>query len=129
MQGGQSVLQLVDFYGVTFVAFILAIAELYTFCYIYGVTRMCNDIQFMLGLYPSRFWTICWRFVTPGLMTIIVIYTLWFLKMPKDGDYEFPTIAHVVGWCLAILGLIQVPIFAVHKIYNRNGDTLLEVRI
>lgn len=90
---------------------------------------MCKDIQFMLGFYPNIFWKSCWRFLTPGLMTVIVVYTLWFFELPKDGKAEFSTIAHFVGGCLAMLGLIQVPIFAVYKIYHRTDDTLWGVRI
>jgi solute carrier family 6 (neurotransmitter transporter, glycine) member 5/9 len=121
------VLQLVDHYGATFTAFILAIAELYGFCYIYGVNRICKDIQFMLGFYPNMFWRACWLFLTPGLMTAIVLYSLWNYEAPKDGNQDYPVEAHVVGWILAGVGLIQVPLFAAYKIYNEKGKTLWEV--
>lgn len=105
----------------------LAIVQLFAYCYVYGVTRLCKDIEFMLGFYPNLFWTICWRFITPGLMLAIVIYTLIFFELPKDGDYEFPVWAHVTGWFLTTVGLIQVPIFAYHRIRRRQGATLWEV--
>lgn len=106
----------------------MAVAELITFCYIYGVDRMIKDIQFMLGFKINIFWTICWKFVTPPLMFAIVIYTLWYFELPVDGDQEYPTVAHIVGWCLTAACLIQVPIFALHKIYRRSGTSLIEVR-
>lgn len=119
---------LVDFYGVTFIAFILALLQLYSFCYIYGVARICKDINFMLGFYPGWIWIICWRFLTPGLMTIIVIYNFVFFKLPTDGAYPFPQKAHIVGWCIFSIGMLQIPIFASYQIYKENGP-LWNVRI
>lgn len=126
-QGGQSVLKLVDYYGASFIAFVLAIAELYTFSWIYGVDRFCKDIEFMLGFRPNIYWRTCWRFITPVLMSVILLYTLITLEPIKDGDNEYPSIAITIGWCISALGLIQLPLFAVIAIYNQNGKTLLEV--
>lgn len=121
-------LQIVDFYGPTFVVFILSIFEIVAFCLIYGVNRICHDIKFMLGFTPGIFWRICWRFVVPLLMTAIVVYYLVSFEKPMDGAYEYPVIAHVVGWCLAAVGLLQVPIFAVVKIVRREEESLIEVK-
>lgn len=120
-------LTLVDFYGATFIVIILAVVQLAAYCYFYGVPRVCKDIQFMLGFYPNIFWTACWWVVTPGLMLAIVVYTLIFFELPKDGNYEFPVWAHAVGWSLSTVGFIQVPIFAYHRIRRRQGKTLWEV--
>lgn len=125
LKGGQSVLKIVDFYGATFVAFILAVAELFAFCYIYGVNRICKDIEFMLGIKMNLYWRVCWRFLTPGLMGIIVFYTLWHFELPMDGNFNYPLIAHVVGWILAAISLSQVLIFAAHRIYGQIDDKSL----
>ncbi|CRK96984.1 CLUMA_CG010330, isoform A [Clunio marinus] len=124
--GGQSVLELVDFYGSTLIAFILANAQLVGFCYIYGVNRLLNDVNFMLGYYPNFFWKICWRFITPILMTAIAIYFFIFFEIPTDGNYEFPAVAHAIGWCLTAIGLIPFPIFAFYRIYFRKENTWWE---
>jgi solute carrier family 6 (neurotransmitter transporter, glycine) member 5/9 len=123
-QGGQSILKLVDYYGASFIAFVVAIAELYTFCYIYGVDRFCKDIEFMLGFRPNIYWRTCWRFITPGLMSVILAYTLWTLEPLKDGDRDYPPIAHVIGWCITALGVIQLPIFAIYAIYKHPESSL-----
>jgi len=66
--GGQFILNLVDFYGCTFIALVLAIAELLAVGWIYGVKRICSDIEFMLNVKTSFYWRICWAIVAPGLM-------------------------------------------------------------
>lgn len=116
-------LGLIDFYGATFVAFILAVAELIVFCYIYGVNRICKDVEFMLDRKMGLYWKICWRFLTPGLMIAIAIYTLWNFELPKDGDYDFPVVAHIIGWSVSAICLSQVIIFAVYK-FMRTKKTL-----
>lgn len=127
-QGGQSALKLVDYYGASFIAFILAIGELYAFCYIYGVDRLCKDIEFMLGFYPNLYWRLCWKYITPGLMTAILIYTLFNLEPLKDGDHDYPPIAYFIGRCIAALGLLQLPLFAFYSIWKQEG-TILEVNL
>lgn len=120
-------LGIVDFYGANFAVFILAIGQLYAFCYIYGVKRVCQDIKFMLGFTPNIFWRACWWVITPGLMTTLVIYILIHFELPRDGIFEYPFIAHAIGWCLTTICMIQLPIFAIYKIYHRKNATLWEV--
>lgn len=59
--GGQFVLALVDYFGASFIIFILAIGELIAFGWIYGVDRLCADCEFMLGFRPNAYWRICWK--------------------------------------------------------------------
>lgn len=128
MQGGQAVLKLVDYYGASFIAFILAIAELYTFSYIYGVDRLCKDIEFMLGFRPNLYWRLCWRFFTPGLMTVILVYTLWNLEPLRISEnIEYPPLAHIIGYGITGLGLIQLPLFAIYAIFTQKESSLWKV--
>jgi solute carrier family 6 (neurotransmitter transporter, glycine) member 5/9 len=123
------VLKLVDYYGASFIAFILAIAELYTFCYIYGVDRLCKDIEFMLGFYPNMYWRVCWKYLTPGLMTAIMVYTLFNLEPLKDGDRDYPAVAYIIGRFISSLGLLPLPIFAIYAIYKQKEESLWMVRL
>jgi hypothetical protein len=54
-----------------------------------GVGNFCTDIEFMMGQYPGWYWRLCWYLVTPGLLLIILIYSLIELKNPTVGTYEF----------------------------------------
>lgn len=83
-----------DFFGASFVAFVLGIAELITFAWIYGVNRICLDIEFMLGIKTSWYWRICWSFVTPGLMIAILIYHIATLEPLTYKNYVYPDIAY-----------------------------------
>jgi solute carrier family 6 amino acid transporter-like protein 5/7/9/14 len=61
--GGMLVLDLIDSFGATYPVFVFAIAELVAICWIYGVRRLCKDMQFMLGSTPSLYWRICWNYI------------------------------------------------------------------
>lgn len=74
-QGGQFILNLVDYFGASLIALVLAIAELFTLGWIYGVRRICKDTEFMIGRNPGLYWRLCWGIITPILMTAILIYT------------------------------------------------------
>lgn len=123
-KAGQSILNLVDHYGATFVIFMLAVFEMIAFCYIYGVNRICKDVEFMLGYTPGIFWRWCWWFVTPLIMTSIVIYSFVNYEHPKDNVNEFPSIAHVVGWSITAMGLIWLPLLMILKIFKKKNEKL-----
>ncbi|XP_017040871.1 sodium-dependent nutrient amino acid transporter 1 isoform X1 [Drosophila ficusphila] len=129
--GGQFILNLVDFYGVSFTALILAIGELVAVAWIYGVNRFCEDIKFMMGIETGWYWRLCWRFVTPGLMTSVLIYMLIDMSPLQYKGVGYPTLAHVFGCFLAALGLLQLPGWAIYAIYKKrhqNGSFWQRVR-
>ncbi|XP_055383393.1 sodium-dependent nutrient amino acid transporter 1 [Condylostylus longicornis] len=127
--GGQFILALVDFYGASFVALILAIGELIAVAWIYGVKRFCNDIQFMMCVKTGIYWRICWGLITPCLMISVLIYTLIDFELLKYKDVEYPFIAHVCGLVISIIGIIQLPFWAYWAISKQNKNFHLIKRI
>lgn len=75
-------------------AFVLAIVELITIAWIYGVNRLCKDAEFMLGIKTGLYWRICWGIITPLLMGSILIYTLITLEPLTYNGYIYPTNAY-----------------------------------
>ncbi|EDW36740.1 GL18425 [Drosophila persimilis] len=63
--GGQHIITLLDFHGVTFVSLVSAIFELVTVGWIYGTKRLCQDAEYMLNIKTSKYYRICWSIVTP----------------------------------------------------------------
>lgn len=92
--GGQFLLNFVDYFGASFVAFFLAIAELVAFGWIYGVSRLCRDVEFMLGIKTGWYWRLCWGVLTPGLMVAIIVYNLATLQPLRYNDTTYPEIAY-----------------------------------
>lgn len=86
-------LNLVDHFGTSFIAFVLAIAELVAIGWIYGVDRFCRDTEFMSGRNPGLYWRICWGILTPSLMVVIFFYTFVTYTPLTYKQYSYPEAA------------------------------------
>ncbi|XP_070498003.1 sodium-dependent nutrient amino acid transporter 1-like isoform X1 [Chironomus tepperi] len=124
--GGQYLINLLDFYGASFVALILAIIELITVSWIYGVDRFCKDIEFMLKRRTGHYWRICWKFITPFIMISILLYFIATWKALTYQGQEYSTEMHIFGWCISLLGLLQLPIWMIYAIYKQTHETIIQ---
>ncbi|EDV98124.1 sodium-dependent nutrient amino acid transporter 1 [Drosophila grimshawi] len=127
--GGQFLLNLLDFYGATFVALVLAIFELLAIGWVYGVKRVCRDVEFMLGIKTSKYYRICWAVITPLLMTSILIYMLALYEPLKYKDYTYLPGIYVFGWCLSAFGVGQLIFWAIPAVRRQPVDLSLWQRI
>lgn len=143
--GGQFLINFLDFYGASFVALILAIVELITVSSIYGVDRLCIDIEFMLKRKTGLFFRICWKFITPTMMIGIFIYFIYTWKPVDYQGYQYHPNLHgecvassenilitniyysslltAFGWCISLFCLLQLPIWAVVAILKQDGNS------
>lgn len=95
--------------------------------FIAGVKRLCHDIEFMLGRSTGWYWRVCWSLITPGLMFLVLIYTLVNHKPLRYKDTEYPFWANSTAWCIWVIGVGQLPLWALYTIAQQPGDTLKEV--
>ncbi|XP_016962003.1 sodium-dependent nutrient amino acid transporter 1 isoform X1 [Drosophila biarmipes] len=122
--GGQWILTLVDFYGGTYVVFILAIFELAGIVWVYGLQNFCDDIEFMCNRRVSLYWRVCWSFFTPVMMIIIFIYSMATIEPIKYSELYFPEVANVAGWLLFAIGAAQFPLWGIWYISRHSEGTL-----
>lgn len=104
---------LIDFFGTSYIIFMMALMEIIAVCWIYGmncvvldnctgtdsnhlsgVDRLCRDIEFMIDHKPGLYWRVCWAVITPGLMLCILIYTFVTYQPLKFGEYMYPDWAY-----------------------------------
>ncbi|XP_052899239.1 sodium-dependent nutrient amino acid transporter 1-like [Anopheles moucheti] len=114
--GGLIILELLDYYGATLVTITLAVFELLTFAWIYGVNRVCKDIEFMLGIKTGLFWRICWGIVTPITVLFILLVSLVQYK-PQNVPLGY----NALGWCLYAFAVLQLPCWAVYAMLQKQG--------
>ncbi|XP_043260673.1 sodium-dependent nutrient amino acid transporter 1-like isoform X2 [Colletes gigas] len=124
-QGGQYVLNLVDYFGGTFIIVFLASFEVIGISWVYGIDNFLDDVEFMVGTRPSFYWRTCWCFLTPLTLFSILLYFLYGLTpLTYNGEY-YPTSAYVAGWVLLALGVIQFPLWiVVTRIQNKHKNAL-----
>ncbi|XP_049458261.1 sodium-dependent neutral amino acid transporter B(0)AT1-like [Epinephelus fuscoguttatus] len=105
--------------------------EMIAVVYIYGIDRFNEDIKFMVGHKPSIFWQISWRFISPLIVLIILVFYL-VTQVQEELTYliwdpnseEFPSLASVTypSWIYVIIFLLAgvpslaVPVYALCRL-------------
>ena len=109
--------------------FFLAVCELIAFCHIYGVDRISEDVQLMLGRKPHKFYIICWKYITPAFMVAILFGFVYFYKTPLDNDGNaYSTVAHTFGIIMAVVFLSMLPLCMVCEVFMSDKETVIEVK-
>ncbi|XP_037085961.1 sodium- and chloride-dependent neutral and basic amino acid transporter B(0+)-like isoform X2 [Pollicipes pollicipes] len=111
-QSGPYVLHLMDTFGGLCVM-LIAVFELIGIMWIYGVKRFSDNIQFMINYRPSMYFLVCWVLVAPLMLAAIFAYAMYEYEAPKYGDYVYPEWAVGVGWALAGVSIVQIPVWGV----------------
>ncbi|ETN63081.1 sodium-dependent serotonin transporter [Anopheles darlingi] len=113
--GGLDLLDVLDTYGAKYVTLTLALFEILTFAWVYGVDRVCRDIRFMLGRETGLFWRLCWGYVGPLLVAIILLVAFVSHKAPNvPEEYNFS------GWMLYAFAVLQLPLWALYAIVTQE---------
>lgn len=95
--------------------------------FIAGVKRLCQDIEFMLHIKTGWYWRLCWSLITPGLMFMVLIYTLVNYEPLRYKDTDYPYWASSAAWCIWAVGVGQLPFWAIYTVTQQPGNTLKEV--
>ncbi|KAM3964378.1 amino acid transporter-like [Aphomia sociella] len=126
--GGQYILELVDYYGGTFMRLFAAITETIGVFWIYGLENLCLDIEFMLGIKTSFYWRICWGIITPAMMIAVFMYALVTTEALVFGDdYTYPTAAYIAGNCMQYVGMALIPIFIIIAFWKYRSSGGFEI--
>ncbi|KAG1653917.1 Sodium- and chloride-dependent GABA transporter ine [Nymphon striatum] len=126
-QGGIYVFQLVDHYASAISIMFIAFFEVIAITWFYGAKRLATNIKEMTGKRPNKYFIICWYFISPALIFAIAIYSFIDYKPLKyDNVVSYPDWAQGLGWMVAMLSVICVPLFAVIAIYKAPGYTVFQ---
>lgn len=128
-QGGQYVLNLLDTYCAGVSALFIAMCEVIALMWLYGVKRFSNDLTFMLGKSPPWLFKFSWAVVSPIVLCILLVYGVVLSKPVTYNNVEpYPQWANSLGWFLASLSMMQVPIWAAVALIQRRKDPLSAFR-
>ncbi|XP_053970609.1 sodium- and chloride-dependent GABA transporter 1-like [Hylaeus volcanicus] len=122
--GGVYIFQLMDFYSasgmsILWVCFFQTIA----ISWIFGAQKFCDCIHQMMGIRLNKFWYICWVVFAPMIMAAIFVFQCVQYKPLKYGsDYEYPTWAEIVGFCLSLSSMIWIPGYVIYYLVVTPGS-------
>lgn len=91
-------------------------------CYVYGIKRWMEDISFMFGFHPGRAWQYLWMVATPLFVFVMFIMTIAnYEALTYNRTYHYPLWGITIGWCLALMSVVMIPIVAVYKLIFAEG--------
>ncbi|KAI9531890.1 hypothetical protein NQZ68_037124 [Dissostichus eleginoides] len=105
----------------------IGLFEMIAVVYIYGIDRFNEDFEFMVGYKPSIFWQISWRFTSPLIVLVILVfylvtqvqealtYSVWdpdSEKFPSLASIPYPSWIYVIIFLLAGVPSLAVPAYA-----------------
>ena len=123
-QGGQFILNLVDFFVSGFVIFFLTILEVVGIIYVYGFKRVLKDIKFMLGIELGMYWKFCWIFLPVALSFFFIHYSITFETITYAGkSYPDAAISILIyRKKLISITLFRNKRFALNEMFQRNAS-------
>ncbi|KAL0842076.1 hypothetical protein ABMA28_014270 [Loxostege sticticalis] len=126
IHSGIYVFQLMDYYAASLSITYLAFFEVVAIAWFYGVGRLSRNIKQMTGRVPSFYFRFCWLIATPALLLALWVASLVDYTPPGYRQYAYPTWAQVLGWIIASLSLLCIPVYAVVTIVRAPGKNFRE---
>ncbi|CAG5113651.1 Oidioi.mRNA.OKI2018_I69.chr2.g7741.t1.cds [Oikopleura dioica] len=125
--GGIYLYKLFDSYVAVQSLSILATLEIVTIVWVFGARPLCREISRVTGKDVPKVLLYMWLFVTPLIVIVIMIFSIIGYKPLQYIDYVYPNWANAVGWCIASLSLICVPLGIIHELMKYDDTkSLLE---
>ncbi|XP_044263787.1 sodium-dependent noradrenaline transporter-like isoform X1 [Tribolium madens] len=119
--GGIYTFNLFDTYSAGISLLCSALFEAIAVSWFYGLDRFSQDVEAMIGTRPGLYWRICWKFVSPTFIIMVVLFGLLNPQPLKYNDYFYPKWAEWVGWSLALSSIIMIPLVAVLQLIKAKG--------
>uniref|UniRef100_A0A8C9ZES4 Transporter n=1 Tax=Sander lucioperca TaxID=283035 RepID=A0A8C9ZES4_SANLU len=126
--GGIYWLLLMDNYAASFSLVIISCIMCICVMYVYGYRNYFKDVEMMLGFPPPLFFKVCWRFISPLIISFILIFTVIQYKPIKYNNYVYPGWSLAIGFSMALSSVVCIPIYALYKISRSPGATFREVQ-
>uniref|UniRef100_A0AAY4BF14 Transporter n=1 Tax=Denticeps clupeoides TaxID=299321 RepID=A0AAY4BF14_9TELE len=127
--GGMYVFQLFDYYAASGVCLLwVAFFECVAVAWVYGADNFYIAIEDMIGYRPNPWMKWSWMVTTPVLCVGCFVFSLVKYKpLTYNKAYQYPNWSVGVGWSLALVSMVCIPMVVVIKIIQSDGS-LIEVQ-
>ncbi|KAH1000895.1 hypothetical protein HUJ04_013166 [Dendroctonus ponderosae] len=121
-QGGIYMFHLFDTYSAGISLLCSALFEAIAVSWFYGLDRLTQDVEAMLGMKPGIYWRVCWKFISPSFIVCVVMFGLLYHQPLVYNDYSYPNWAEWVGWSLALSSIMMIPLGAIIQLCKTPGS-------
>ncbi|XP_054288933.1 sodium- and chloride-dependent transporter XTRP3-like [Macrosteles quadrilineatus] len=127
---GNYVFILFDNFSGNFPLLIIAFFECIAVSYVYGLKRFADDIELMTGTRPGWYWLLCWKYLSPLAMLLILIasiteiivngsgYPAWVASKGVTETREWPVWALLLIGCLVLAAVLWIPGVAICRAFG-----------
>jgi len=101
---------------------LFALLEVLVVAWAYGAERAIDDLSDM-DVRPGRtmrlYWRICWKFITPAVLAILLVTSLSdSARGLSAGDYRYPTWVQVLGVAITASTTLWLPAIAISHLWR-----------
>jgi len=118
LQGGVLVFELFNVYTALLSLLVIGFLELVLVSWLYPLHTWLACLREMgvrVG-WTQLYWTATWKYFIPGLVLVFVTKAIFTFEAASYAGYSFPLHIQMIGWALAIIPLLPVPICALIEI-------------
>ncbi|XP_059205539.1 sodium-dependent neutral amino acid transporter B(0)AT1-like [Centropristis striata] len=131
LQSGFYWVTLFDNFAGTIPPLVNGLIEMIAVVYIYGIDRFNEDLEFMVGHKPGIYWQVTWRFISPLIVLVILVfylvtqvqeeltYLVWdpnSEEFPSLASVPYPSWIYVIIFLLAGISSLAVPVYALCRL-------------
>ncbi|XP_066908674.1 sodium-dependent neutral amino acid transporter B(0)AT3 [Halyomorpha halys] len=127
---GSYIFVLFDNFSGNFPLLVIALFECIGVAYVYGLKRFADDIELMTGSRPGLYWLICWKYLSPLAMSLILAasiadlfmygstYPAWAADLGETVPHEWPLWAILLACLLVTVAVIWIPLVAICRLFS-----------
>jgi solute carrier family 6 amino acid transporter-like protein 5/7/9/14 len=117
--GGGYLVDFLDYYALTWPFLFICFCELVIVAHIHGMDNFINDVKKMVTFDIGKWTMINFQFIymtlAPAIILAILIFS-WASHEPlTKGDYVYPSWTNGIGWTIAMIHILAVPLVAIVK--------------
>ncbi|XP_015591859.1 sodium- and chloride-dependent glycine transporter 1 isoform X2 [Cephus cinctus] len=119
--GGMYILQVFDWYAASISVISICLVEAIVIGWTYGSDNFVRDVEFMINEKLHCWWPLCWKYVTPIILSFIFVTTIVFNTRLTYNGIEYPEWAILLGWCSCLVSMLCIPGYAIVHLITTKG--------
>ncbi|XP_017779725.1 PREDICTED: sodium- and chloride-dependent glycine transporter 1-like [Nicrophorus vespilloides] len=128
--GGMYYLQLFDWYAASISVILICLVEVVIVGWTYGTDRFVSDVEFMIKEKIHWWWPLCWKYITPIILTFIFFTTIIFNTTITYHGVIYPEWSVTLGWSSCLLSILCIPMYMGYKLlYLSEGDLFERIKL
>ena len=112
--GGNFLVTFLDTFATSPALMLIVLMEALSVSWLYSMDKFVDQNNQMFGVRASKFWVICWKFISPLIIFLLFIISIYYFEAPMHGDYVYPLPYVILGWCINISVMLPIPLYAIY---------------